>query len=77
HVLCDERKLDYRLGTFDIYEAAKFLAEQVPRAAKAAIVCNAKYIEDARFWENVAVNRGLSVRVFCDIDAAERWLAEV
>ena len=76
HVLCNEQDLEYRLGTFDTYQYAEFLAEQIPHLGKAAIVCNEKAITDAKFWETVAVNRGLMVRVFKDMDSARLWLSE-
>lgn len=41
---------------------------------KVAVVCNEKFVADARFWENVAVNRGLRVRMFKSLDAAQTWL---
>lgn len=74
-VLCDETELEYRLNTMDTFESAAFLASQAPKLAKAAIVYNSKYVEDARFWETVAVNRGLTVRVFKDVESARSWLA--
>jgi hypothetical protein len=40
------------------------------------IVCNPKQIADARFFEDVAVNRGLTVRVFTERDAATDWLKQ-
>ena len=73
-VLCDECDLEYRLSTFDTYAAAEFIAENAPLIAKVAIVCNPAFIKDALFWETVAVNRGLTIQVFKDIDAARRWL---
>jgi hypothetical protein len=73
-VLCDERELRYRLKTFDTYQVAEFLAEQAPRVVRAAIVCDPRDIDDAMFWENVAVNRGLQVKVFKDIAGAKAWL---
>jgi hypothetical protein len=75
-ILCDERDLEYRLGTLDTYDLAAFIAAQVPDVDRTAIVCNPRFLADARFWEDTAVNRGLSVRVFTDPDAARRWLAE-
>lgn len=75
-LLCIETQLEYRLGTFDTYELAKAASENAQNIGRAAIVCNAKNIEDARFWETVAVNRGLTVRVFKDVDAARSWLDE-
>jgi hypothetical protein len=73
-VLCDETELEYRLGTLDTYQSAVFLANHAPRLIKAAIVCNEKFVKDAQFWETVAVNRGLTVRVFKGIGSAREWL---
>ena len=75
-VLCDELELDYRLGIFDTYAAAEFLASQAPSISRVAIVCAERFIDDARFWENVVVNRGLTVRAFTDLEAARGWLCE-
>jgi hypothetical protein len=73
-VLCDELELDYALGTFDTFEAAKFIADQVPGVAKVAIVCKPEYADDADFWETVATNRGMLVRMFHDLEEAEAWI---
>ncbi|ACD90596.1 MAG: hypothetical protein HGA57_06270 [Chlorobium limicola] len=75
-VLCDETALDYRLGTVDTYAVGKFLASRVPRVFKIAIVCNPTFNADARFYENVVVNRGLNLRMFSDIEKARSWLTE-
>ncbi len=74
NVLCDERELIYSLGTFDSFESAKYISELTPDIAKVAIVCNPEYIKDADFWETVAINRGLHVRVFKTMTDAENWL---
>lgn len=73
-VLCDERSLEYRLGIFDTFTAGAFIVEAAPRVAKVAIVCNARNISDASFWETVVINRGLEARVFKEIEAAQAWL---
>lgn len=75
-VLCDERNLRYRLSTLDTYALASAIAETTPRIARIAIVCAPACFSDAQFWENVAVNRGLSVCAFKDLDRAKTWLAE-
>jgi hypothetical protein len=75
-VLCNESNLEYRLGTLDTYKLAKFLALMVPHVAKAAIVCNEKFITDAHFWETAVVNRGLEVRVFNTTENARLWLLQ-
>lgn len=73
-VMCDERELDYRLNTFEHYEAAEFIAQQVPALAKVAIVCNPHCLPAADLYEDVVVNRGLMLRIFTDIDQARAWL---
>ena len=74
HILCDERKLEHSLGTFDIYRKAEFTAHSAPRTTRAATVCSPGESADAAFWETVAVNRGLQVRVFTDPAEARAWL---
>jgi hypothetical protein len=73
-VLCNEIQLEYRLGTLDTYKAATFVAQQAPKVARVAIVCSEQFMRDAKFWETVAVNRGLEVRVFPDLSAAHSWI---
>ncbi len=75
-VLCDERELEYALPTFSTYEAAKFIAEAAPRVCRVAIVCNPRDAENGAFWETVAVNRGLNVRVTTDLESAIAWVRE-
>lgn len=75
-VLCDERELEYRLKTVDTFQAAEFIVANAPRVARAALVCSPTGLEDAAFFETVAVNRGLTLRVFRDLSEAVRWLAE-
>lgn len=76
HVLCDETKLEYALSTFSTFESAKFIAEVAPKVGRVAIVTSAKNAKDGQFWEDVAVNRGLQVRVMTDRKRAEAWINE-
>ncbi len=73
-ILCDERNLEYRLGTIDTFQAAEAIAARAPKVGRAAIVCRPSNFEDGKFWETVAVNRGLAVRFFIDIDKARVWV---
>ena len=73
-VLCDETGSDRKSGTVDTFEAAQFIAAQAPRIAQIAIVCKTADFRDASFWETVAVNRGLRVKAFQTLDAANKWL---
>lgn len=74
-VLCDERELDYALSTTETFDLACGLAQRAPALGRVAIVCKADQVADGRFFETVAVNRGLLVRVFTSIEEAETWLA--
>lgn len=75
-VLCDERALEYRLSTLDTYELADVIAGLAPKVARIAVVCDPEGVADADFFENVAVNRGLMVKAFKTLDAAQDWLRE-
>jgi hypothetical protein len=75
-VLCDERELAYALGTVDTYDYAEYIAARVPRLVKIAIVSSPECADDAAFWEDVVVNRGMTARFFHDREKAEQWLAE-
>lgn len=74
-VLCDESRLEYRLGTLDTYRSAEFISQQAPRIVRVALVCNLQAFTDAQFWETVVVNRGLRVRFFKNIHEARIWLS--
>lgn len=74
-VLCDEQDLIYNLNTLDNFESAKYIAEQVPGVGKLAIVLNPQNFKDAEFWETVAVNRFLTMKLCKTIEEAERWLS--
>jgi hypothetical protein len=79
-VLCDELDLRYRLVTFDTFAAAEFIVENAPDIAangRVAIVCSPRDIDDAIFFENVVVNRGMTLRVFNDTELARTWLSEL
>lgn len=73
-ILCDETELEYSLDTFDSFESAKFIAEHAPKVSKTAIVCKPSSFLDAAFWETVAVNRGLHVKICKTLNEAEEWL---
>ena len=73
-ILCDERNLEYALGTVDTFQAAQQIAERATKVARVAIVCGPNFLEDGKFWETVAVNRYLVVRVDTDFEKAKEWL---
>ncbi len=75
-LLCDERGLEYTLDTVDTYKLAKTMAERAPKIIRVAIVCRPEFLVEGKFWETVAANRALLVRVDTDFDRALRWLDE-
>lgn len=73
-VLCDERELEYRLSTMDTFELANQIAAHAPRLARVALVIGSQNLPNGAFFEDVAVNRGLTVKVFRNLEAACDWL---
>lgn len=73
-VLCNELKLEYRLGTIDLFQSGKFIAESAPHVGRVAIVTTEEQLPDVKFWENVVNNRGLRVKVFSSLHEAKVWL---
>lgn len=74
HILFDERQLTRGLSTFDTFEYAKSMAENARHAFKVALVCAPSRLDMGKFWETVAVNRGLRARAFVEISEARSWL---
>ena len=61
----------------DYYEIASYAAKTYPPAFQHAIVdLNAQSLEDNKFGETVAYNRGAGVRIFPDEQSALAWLKE-
>lgn len=75
-VICDETELVYELGTLDVYQSARYISEIAPNIARVAIVCGSHQFDDGKFWETVAVNRGLEVKVFKKVEEARPWITE-
>jgi hypothetical protein len=72
-VLCDATSIT-SLGAFERFEVGVELARVADKRMKLAVVARADLID--YIFENVARNRGASVRVFADTAAALRWLRE-
>ena len=78
-VLIEENLSGEGLGLLDIYTlVARGAAEGLSGVSWMAFVDSNPQHDPARmsFAENVAVNRGLNVRVFRDVESARAWLAE-
>lgn len=75
NVLVDVRSLKGRLGIMDTYSFVRTPYERPNvNCAVVDIPENQEYI---KFLENTAVNAGLSLRCFIDIDAARAWLKKI
>jgi len=76
-LLIDVRSMSGSLDTLETYDVAgRELPRQraVRRVLRSAILDRPENIERIRFFETVAVNRGLNVRVFADEAPAVEWL---
>ncbi|HEY6621588.1 MAG TPA: hypothetical protein VIY68_18740 [Steroidobacteraceae bacterium] len=71
-VLCDATAVTAPTGAFEKFEAAAELARSADRRMKMAVVARVEVID--YIFENVARNRGVSVAVFRNDDAALQWL---
>ena len=75
-VLVEERFVGPRLGMVDIFDLASTISDRARGLfeAIAYVDINAENDLNAKFGENVAVNRGLRVRVFRTVEDAASWL---
>ena len=71
--LVDARQQHTPIGTMEVYRLWEELAPRVPRGAKFAVVVGWA-ITGRPFIETVAINRGVNIRYFNDMDEAVAWL---
>ncbi len=72
-ILSDHRGVTDLPGIADLYKLGKSLAEELFHGAKLAVIGGALQ-NDEEFAEDVAVNRGVDVRLFHEEQAAREWL---
>ncbi|MCB2213301.1 hypothetical protein KQI52_14400 [bacterium] len=77
-VLADDRNLKIDVNTLDIFKAASKDAESIREmpAEKFGVILPPELAEDAKFYENVAHNRGFRIRFFFDQEEARCWIHE-
>ena len=76
-VLIEERLTGPRLGPVDVFDiAVQGSTEAVGSLMTIAYVDVHAVGDTMKFAENVAVNRGLPVRIFATVAEAEQWLAD-
>ena len=73
-VLFDCRSVLGEMPGPDRYELAQYGARVLGPKIKSAMLAREDQISPDRFFENVAVNRGLNLKVFSDINEAVGWL---
>ena len=73
-VLLDCRQMTGQLSIWDRYQTAIYGQKMIGKVAKMALVRSQERAGADRFLENVAVNRGINLRLFSDYDEALAWL---
>jgi hypothetical protein len=63
-------------ATVDYFDFASGLTQDAPGNIRLALVVKEERKEIGKFFENVAVNRGLDVRCFTDRDEGLKWLLD-
>lgn len=78
-VLIDLRDVTSSLTPVDIFELGENLDAygQTFRRNTAILVPAAKGLDEATFFEKVALNRGFDVKVFTEYEAAVNWLSSI
>ena len=74
-VLIDTRDADVMLSIVDLYELGKALADHSSlRHSKVCLLGAMNEMDNARFLQLVAQNRGVRIKAFSDFEQAITWL---
>jgi len=73
YYLSDIRQADVKLNLWEIYELPELTASVLPPSFRAALIVRSES-DLSRFYQNASRNYDQSIKVFTDIQAAERWL---
>jgi len=73
-VLCDNRKVVGNIPIADTYKFGQQLAAARVQPIRFAFLCSAEQMQPGRFFENVAVTRGVTAKVSTDSDELMDWL---
>jgi hypothetical protein len=76
HVLLDCRPMTGPLSVVDRFEVAEYGAQVIDRHIKVAMLVRPDQTLPDRFFENVAVSRGVRVKVLTEPDEAGAWLSK-
>lgn len=75
-MLVDVRDVVPERNTMDTFEISSTHDRDLPNDFKLAILDSASAFKNAKFSENVAINRGFNIRAFQDEAEAIAWLTE-
>ena len=75
-ILFDSRSVTGEMPVPDRFDMGRYAAESLPESIKVAVLARADQISPDGFFETVARNRDLDLRVFSDLHEATEWLKE-
>lgn len=75
-VLADARAHVGEIDVLDLHQIGEQVSRELPRGSVVAVIVSVSRLEMDRHLETVAVNRGLSLRLFTDTDDARLWLEQ-
>jgi hypothetical protein len=73
-VLFDCRPMTGEMPMFDKYKIGEYGAKVLPHVIRVAMLGREDQVSPDGFFENVAVNRGMILKVFSDEKKAVEWL---
>ncbi|MHC4618605.1 MAG: hypothetical protein ACYTEQ_12735 [Planctomycetota bacterium] len=73
-VLCDTRNMEGNIPVLDRFTFGKALADSAPHGLKLALLGSSMQVLPDKFLENVAVTRGVNIRLSTDINELLEWL---
>ena len=74
--LLDCRNMGGEIQILDSFMVAKYGVKMIGSISKFALVGREDQMFPDNFVENVAVNRGVNLKIFTDIEKAIKWLKE-
>jgi hypothetical protein len=73
-VLFDCRPMTGEMSIMDRFDTGQYGAQTITHGIKIAMLAREDQISPNNFFENVAVNRGVNLKVFTDENGAIEWL---
>ena len=76
NVLFDCRSMSGDISVMDRFSMGKYGGEHINPDIRIAMLGHRRHILPDKFFENVAHNRGIQMKLFSDIEEAIAWLKE-